>query len=290
MSEAHKKIGEKLKARREKLGLSLEDISEDTKTSIEYLQAIEDGNIASFPSNVYYDMFARSYAKEMDMNTDELFEELKIQTAEEPEMEAEPSAKPSQKLPKKEVEKEDKKKAGGFSFVKLSAWLGGIIIVIFIVIVVWSVMGNKSPESSTVQSSESAVTESEHGEALPSQESSTPAEDSALQEVKIEMPEYEPVKKMDLQVVTRDSCWVMVLADGDTVLNRNLPGGAVRNLTADYRFLISAGNPNVLSLKLDGQELKPLSENGRPYRDREINQMNKKNYLAQPEGSESETP
>ena len=85
MSEAHKKIGEKLKVRREALGLSLEDISEDTKTSIEYLQAIEDGSIASFPSNVYYDMFARSYAKEMDMNTDELFEELRMQMAEEPE-------------------------------------------------------------------------------------------------------------------------------------------------------------------------------------------------------------
>ncbi len=288
MSEAHKKIGEKLKARREKLGLSLEDISEDTKTSIEYLQAIEDGNIASFPSNVYYDMFAHSYAKEMELNPDELFEELKM--AEEAETEIEPSAKSSQKQPKKEDKKEDKKKGGGFSFVKLSAWLGGIIIVIFIAIVVWSVMGNKSQEPSTVQSSENTTTDNEHGAALASQEPSAAVEDSTLQEVKIEMPEYEPVKKMNLQVATSDSCWVMVLADGDTVLNRNLPGGAVRNLSADYRFLISAGNPSVLNLKLDGELLRPLSESGRPYRDREINQMNKKNYLAEPEGSESETP
>ncbi len=288
MSEAHKKIGEKLKARREKLGLSLEDISEDIKTSIEYLQAIENGEIASFPSNVYYDMFARSYAKEMDMNTDELFEELKM--TEEPETEPEPSAKSSPKQSQRGDKKEDKKKGGGFSFIKLSAWLGGIIILIFIVIVVWSVMGNKSQEPSAVQSSENTVTENQGEAAPPSQESSAPAEDSTLQEVKIDMPEYEPVKKMNLQVVTRDSCWVMVLADGDTVLNRNLPGGAVRTLDADYRFLISAGNPNVLDLRLDGQLLKPLSQNGRPYRDREINQMNKKNYLAEPEGSKSETP
>jgi cytoskeletal protein RodZ len=284
MSEAHKKVGEKLKAQREKLNLSLEDVSEDTKITVEYLQAIENGEIDSFPSNVYYDMFARSYAKEMEMNPDELFEELKMKA------EAAVNFDDAETPPQKAAPESAPKKGNGFSFVKLGAWLGGIIIVIFIVIVVLSITGDKTQETPAVQSEENTVAEDGEPAGSRTEEPEDITSESATQSVDIELPEYEPVKTMSLQVSTRDSCWVMVLADGDTVLNRNLPGGAVRELSAEYRFLVSAGNPNVLDIRLDGRLLRPLSESGRPYRDREINQLNKNEYLAEPEESGLETP
>lgn len=284
MSDVHKKIGDKLKARREVLNLSLEDVSEETKISFDYLQSIENGQIDVFPSAVYYDMFARSYAKEMEMDAEELFEELKTK--------AEPviNLESENVLPQKTAPPPAVKKNNGFSFFKLTAWLGGIIIVIFAIIVIWSSTDKKSTENSVVKPTENVAsnvqqqTEPSIGEPI----------DSAVQmpasDMEIDIPEYEPVKPMILQVTTRDSCWVMVLADGDTVLNRNLPGGVVRELSAAYRFLVSAGNPSVLDISLDGQRLKPLSEGGRPYRDREINQLNKKDHMAAPEEGDSETP
>ncbi len=284
MTEVHKTIGDKLKIRRESLNLSLEDVSEETKISVEYLQSIESGQIDSFPSVVYYDMFARSYAKEMEMNPDELFEELK--TKAESVINLDVGKDAPQPAPPPAIEK----KNNGFSFVKLAAWLGGIIILIFIAVVVWSIMGNKFTGSSPVRTDQNTATaEPETPAPLPGE----PLVDNATgqsEEPDLDLPEYEPVKPMILQVTTRDSCWVMVLADGDTVLNRNLPGGAVRELSAAYRFLVSAGNPSVLDISLDGQLLKPLSESGRPYRDREINQLNKKNYLAVPEDSDLVSP
>lgn len=284
MSEVHKRIGDKLRARREGLNLSLEDIFEETKITLDYLQAIENGQIDSFPSAVYYDMFARSYAKEMEMDADQLFEELKAKPEPVADTDAQPTVTQEAKTPV------TPKKNTGFSFVKLAAWLGGIIILAFIIVVVWSVTVGKKAEPPSEEKPPANTTDSLEQTKPTLVEPIEFAGQKSSADLVIELPEFEPVKPMILQVATKDSCWVMVLADGDTVLNRNLPGGIVRELSAAYRFLVSAGNPGALEISLDGKLLKPLSASGRPYRDREINQLNKKDYLAEPEESVVEAP
>ncbi|MBN1331567.1 helix-turn-helix domain-containing protein [Candidatus Dojkabacteria bacterium] len=56
-------IGELLKEKRAKKGLSLRQISEITKIRVEYLQALEDGRYSAFPSEVYLKGFLKNYAK-----------------------------------------------------------------------------------------------------------------------------------------------------------------------------------------------------------------------------------
>lgn len=55
-------LGQKLKKKRESLGLSLEEVSVKTNISLAYLQALECGNVSELP-DVYMKMFLRTYAR-----------------------------------------------------------------------------------------------------------------------------------------------------------------------------------------------------------------------------------
>jgi len=61
-------LGEKLKKIREDAGISLSDISINTKVKREYLEKIEEGNYAELPFDVYVKGFLRSYAKYLNLN------------------------------------------------------------------------------------------------------------------------------------------------------------------------------------------------------------------------------
>jgi transcriptional regulator with XRE-family HTH domain len=58
-----KTIGERLKTRRQEIGLSLEEIAYDTRISKERLDAIEQNKFNQFPSHVYAKGFIKNYAK-----------------------------------------------------------------------------------------------------------------------------------------------------------------------------------------------------------------------------------
>ena len=56
-------IGELLKEKREKKGLSMKQISEIIKIRVEYLKALEEGDYSLFPSEVYLKGFLKNYSK-----------------------------------------------------------------------------------------------------------------------------------------------------------------------------------------------------------------------------------
>ena len=61
-------IGNLLKDRRKDRGLSIEDVARITKIRAKYLQALENGDYSSFPSEVYLKGFLKNYAKFLDVN------------------------------------------------------------------------------------------------------------------------------------------------------------------------------------------------------------------------------
>jgi|GEM_PF-447024 len=54
-------VGQRLRMRREQLGLSLRDIEDSTKIRVRYLEAIESGEVGALPGIVYATGFVRSY-------------------------------------------------------------------------------------------------------------------------------------------------------------------------------------------------------------------------------------
>ncbi|RKX23408.1 MAG: hypothetical protein DRP51_00345, partial [Candidatus Zixiibacteriota bacterium] len=73
MGNYHIDIGKQLKALRLEQKREIKDIARETRVSENYLEAIEAGRVEDFPSTVYYNLFARSYARELGQDPDLIF-------------------------------------------------------------------------------------------------------------------------------------------------------------------------------------------------------------------------
>lgn len=72
-------IGMRLKAAREKVGLSLDDVANKTRVPIRHLQHIEAGEWDALPAPTYSVGFARSYANAVGLNGTDIGAELREQ-------------------------------------------------------------------------------------------------------------------------------------------------------------------------------------------------------------------
>lgn len=77
-----KNLGEYLRAERLARGITLEQISADTRITIGMLQAIEEGDIGRLPAPVFTKGFLRAYADQIGLNPDEVVMEYQDLVAE----------------------------------------------------------------------------------------------------------------------------------------------------------------------------------------------------------------
>lgn len=68
-------IGEKLRLERETRGIALRDISEQTRISMRYLEAIETDDYRRLPGGIFNRSFIRAYAKFVGYDEDKAIEE-----------------------------------------------------------------------------------------------------------------------------------------------------------------------------------------------------------------------
>ncbi|MEC7489246.1 MAG: helix-turn-helix domain-containing protein [Pseudomonadota bacterium] len=62
---------------RENLGHNLENVAQELKIRLDYLQAIESGQLSDLPSNVYASGFTRTYAEYLGLEGDEIVRQFK---------------------------------------------------------------------------------------------------------------------------------------------------------------------------------------------------------------------
>lgn len=72
-------IGAQLRTEREAHGLTLEQVSAETRIPVRHLQAIETGAFATLPSRTYATGFARSYAKLLGMDPVAVVEQVRAE-------------------------------------------------------------------------------------------------------------------------------------------------------------------------------------------------------------------
>ncbi len=71
-----KEIGEKLKAARESMGVSIEEVAEDLKMRPSQIENIEEGNSDAFKDMFDLKYFIRDYAKYLGLNKEDLVDEF----------------------------------------------------------------------------------------------------------------------------------------------------------------------------------------------------------------------
>jgi cytoskeleton protein RodZ len=132
-------IGEQLRATRERKGLTLDRVADETNISKRYLAALEEEDFASFPGDPYVIGFLRNYAEYLGLPSDELansYKNMRIQEQPVPIQEL---------IPKR-----------GMSPLAKGASIGGAAVVVIVVLAI--VFGGGKPRGSeTATSRRSAV-------------------------------------------------------------------------------------------------------------------------------------
>jgi len=268
MADEYKKIGETLGRKRVELQKEFEEISEIIKVSPEYLKAIESGDVKALPSIIYYKLFVRAYAQELGLDGNKLLEEYEIE-----DKSVERNGETDEV--KNEDVKNRRRPESETPLLKIGIILAAIVIVVFALIIILVPSDDNNGEPDDMERTEE-VTE--------------PVQDTqaVITDKKAVVEESIPVENLPMRLgllVTKDSCWIAVAADGDTVLENVLHRGARRNYTADYRFQVSMGNPYNVELRINDTLLKDISNKSGVIKGFEINRLNKSDLFYIPEDS-----
>jgi cytoskeleton protein RodZ len=76
------RAGADLRAARERLGLSLDDIVRSLRIRMPHLEALEEGRISLLPGNAYALAFVRTYANALGLDAEEMVRRFKVEAAE----------------------------------------------------------------------------------------------------------------------------------------------------------------------------------------------------------------
>jgi hypothetical protein len=276
MNYKYNEIGEILRKRRTELGKSTTAVAEETRVLEKYILAIEAGDIKEFASVVYYDLFARSYARELGFDDKELFEQEAI-IEEIPKVAGMPNSAPPSAI----LSSPDKSPSSSSARSSLGSlmWFLAIIIV-GTVAILYVIFNGKSPAESPIpeKNTEQVIMDS------------TPvvADEFASDTAVVDSSQYPMLQQslpLRLKIRAMQTCWLLVVADKDTVIFGNQSPGATKDITANEKFIISAGNPGGLEIILNDTILKPLAPSGRPLRGLEINRENKSDFYQIPKDS-----
>lgn len=81
LDEVYATVGQRLKAGRERLGMSLSDIAAKTRVPIRHLESIEQSEFSALPGQTYTLGFSRSYARAIDLDAIEIGDALRAELA-----------------------------------------------------------------------------------------------------------------------------------------------------------------------------------------------------------------
>lgn len=268
MKYLYKEIGEILKAKRIELGRDIATMATETKILEKNIEAIEEGDVKAFFSPVYYDLFARSYAKELGFDADDLFGSKIVEESPVPNSVAENSHSSERPVPLPASVPSSQSSRKGLWFI-----MGVLVVVALVVVLIFKGELPPGADKESVPATDTTL--------LTVVDSSLLETDSLATDTLEEMSLVD--NRLHLKITVKETCWFLIVADGDTVLMDNLQPGTMHDFTAINGFQISAGNPAGAEYKLNDTALKPLSPSGKPIRALEINHQNKASFF-QPGG------
>jgi len=270
MSELQRKFGALLKLERERKNIKLDDFAQQLKISKTNLEYIEQGNSTSLPSELYFNLFAKSYAEALGIDYTRTIEAIKEDLEDfQNTLETTSEKKHTEKKLEEEISNDSEKVPEDKRLIKkfISLIIGIIIIfILFLIVNKLFLSKNSEPQINTKE------TEQQKQTPTPKVNESTtesPTESYNWTATHIQKPE-----KIKLSFVAKDQCWATILADGDTVVFRNLIPGKQYQVEAKYRLLVSIGIPSLVSVKLNGQPVNLINPTTKRISRVEINQAN----------------
>jgi cytoskeletal protein RodZ len=224
-------FGENLRRERELRGVSLREIADATKISVQFLKALEEDRADRLPGGLFPRAFLRQYARHLGLDAERYVAEfLYVNGDPAP---TSPPALPTDRRP------------GPRGLL-----LFGAVVVAGVAL---SLKLGGAPER--VVKTAPASAESPRPEARPAPE--TPPLAALPLATAASAPDG-----LVLMLRAQQDCWVEARADGQTVLNRVLAGGETATLEARGQIVLSVGNAGGLAFRVNDRPGMPLGKRG----------------------------
>ena len=272
-------FGDKLRREREMRGITLSEISESTKISKRWLQALEDEQFEQLPGGVFNRGFVRAYARFLGINDEQAVADY-IAASNEPEP-------PEDKFP---LEIHEKKRSDAPPLNPRRSFVPVLLAIVALVLVVggWTVWVKRKPQNTTAaqQSSRSKVpaaasqapADAQTSAATPAPQkddaSNTPAvktqatpDDSTANQASTVTPGKtaesphlsadDPKQNGPISVVikAKKDSWISIVADGQTLWEGTLNATKERSIQADKELVLKTGNAAGIDVSYNGKPL-----------------------------------
>jgi cytoskeleton protein RodZ len=246
-------FGEELRREREIRGISLKEISDATKISKRFLEAIEKNDHKTLPAPVFTRGFVREYARYLGLNTEEIVNRYNFGAAGDDRIEksthldrlVQPQAQPLAA----NRERERKSIPPPYARIDRNIYILAVIVAALLAASYWAFRHKRET----------------HGEEARVDTAATIAPKPSIPApVPAPAPPEPPLNdNLKLSIdCTRDS-WVTLQADGKTIFDERLHSGETRTFEAKEAFrFIAVGNAGGLTLKLNDFALPPLGRVG----------------------------
>ncbi|MBC7342562.1 MAG: helix-turn-helix domain-containing protein [Clostridia bacterium] len=227
-------LGETLRAARERKGVSLKQAEEATKIRSKYLEALEREDFGALPGKVYAIGFAKTYAKFLGLNSEEVAHQCRSQLSE---------------LDRGHGGEEDLP-ATVYLVPKNQPWRRYIRATAAFLVVLCLLLGAYWAINHVLVSSP-ALTSNNH----PSTDTPrVPPETSHPGPTNPSNPPAEQGLELNIRII-KDECWVSITSDGVRVYQGLIRAGDQKTVIARREIIVRLGNAGVVSLSLNGQDL-----------------------------------
>jgi cytoskeleton protein RodZ len=237
-----------LRRARERLGLSLRDISDRTKIRTSILGSIERNEIDRLPPAIFTRAFVRAYAREVGLDPQAFVD---LQTASHSPAAASGDMRAANAMGERRPDRYDVSERDSSSLTTTM-----LIVAAGLLLFLTDPWKASSPADEAVAST-TADAAATRGSAIGAAVATTGGErPSALQ------PPRLPTMRMELQ--PQGPCWIEAIADGSRVIYRLLDAGDRYALEGYEDLVLKVGDPAALLFTIDGSKGRQLGPAGRP--------------------------
>lgn len=229
--EDRRGIGEVLAAARRGRGLSIAEVAKDTKIRTKYLEALEAGDFASIPGDIYARGFIKTYAEYLGLDHRPLLKQYKVEYDH-------PVKFDSRLQPKAVDAKSERSKRSRMALVAIACLL---------VLVYWGASASRKTADEQIKAQRLNKTPT-------SQKVTTPSN----------APTTTKPSGIELQITAtgEEGCWLAATADGQTVFEGTIPKGQTQKIKGAKVITLNIGNAGGVVIKQNGKDIGSLGEVG----------------------------
>jgi len=244
-------FGEQLRKGREAKQISLPEISEATRISVKFLQAIEAGKFSILPQ-AYIRAFIREYARAIDFDPEKAIQEYD-EANQEIHAAAEEWISRSRNPAMRQTQERTKEAASLPIFSQRSVTVFAVVVVVAVVVVY---VLNTGPDASR----QKPVSEIAFDQVVRESEAAAVKTQRAPSSVSPTLPAA--IDSLRLELTTTDSVWLAITIDNTRKGEYLFPPQRKRTWAGKEQFLVSLGNAGAATFKLNGVELGVLGKRG----------------------------